>query len=55
MKVEMEREWYDTRCYDACNIMQKHEEEWAGEHFIFLASCLGPLRVNSPIYIPLHC
>lgn len=31
------------------------EFQWAGEHFIFLASCLGPLRVNSPIYIQLHC
>ena len=28
---------------------------WAGEHFVFVASCLGPLRVNPPIYIQLHC
>jgi len=50
MKVEMEREWTISllRC---SNIMQKHEEEWAGEHFIFWASFLGPLRVNPPICI----
>ena len=42
MKVEMEREWTISllRC---SNIMQKHEEEWAGEHFIFWACFLDHL------------